>query len=141
MRDGLAQLAPYLPFDAPSLEAADAALPFATDALLKRFENLVNHLQDQVWRRAAVALSFRDPAAMSRRDLADAMERLGFLPSADAFVEVIRTRNRLSHLYPDDPARQARRLNKAVDRSALLLAATDAAVDWAASRLTPPAAP
>lgn len=100
MRDVVARLAPYLPFDAASLATADTELPFASDALLQRFENLVNHLQDQVWRRAAVALSLRDPAEMSRRDLADAMERLGWLASADACVDVVRTRNRLSYSTP-----------------------------------------
>lgn len=140
LRDVLVQLAPYLPFDAERVEAVEAANSLLTDAFLKRFENLVNHLQNQLWRRVAVEQGFRNPADMSRRDLADLMEKLGLLASADDFVEVVRVRNRLSHLYPGDPARQATRLNQAHKQSAVLLAAADAAAAWTARRLGPPPA-
>lgn len=138
LRDALDQLEPYIPFDADRVEAVEAANPLLTDAFLKRFENLVNHLQDQLWRRVAVEEGLRDPDRMSRRDLADLMEKLGLLPSADAFLDVVRTRNRLSHVYPPDPGRQARRLNDACARSAPLLAAADAAEAWSAARLRRP---
>lgn len=138
LRDVLDELAPYLPFDADRVEAVESANSLLTDAFLKRFENLVNHLQDQLWRQAAVEQGFRDPALMSRRDLADLMEKFGLLDSADAFAEVVKTRNRLSHMYPNDPARQATRLNQACKQSAVLLAAADAAQAWAARRLSPP---
>lgn len=143
LRDVLDQLAPYLPLDAERVEAVETANSLPTDAFLKRFENLVNHPQDQLWRRVAVEQGFRNPADMSRRDLADLMEKLGLLASADDFTDVIRTRNRLSHLYPADPARQATRLNQAHEQSAVLLAAADAAAAWAARRFSspPPASP
>ena len=141
LRDALAQLAPYLPFDAERVEAVEADNSLLTDAFLKRFEDLVNHLQDQLWRQVAVEQGFRDPSEMSRRDLADLMEKYGLLASSDAFAGVVRTRNRLSHLYPSDPARQATRLNDAHTKSAVLLAAADAAKAWAARRLSPPASP
>ncbi|GAA0599426.1 hypothetical protein GCM10009416_41910 [Craurococcus roseus] len=136
--DVLGDLAPYLPFDADRVEAAEAANSLLTDAFPKRFENLVNHLQDRLWRRVAVEQGFRDPALMSRRDLADLMEKFGLLESADAFAEMVKTRNRLLHMYPNDPARQATRLNQACEQSAVLLAAADAAQAWAARRLSPP---
>lgn len=138
LRDALDQMKPYIPFDAERVEAVEAANPLLTDAFLKRFENLVNHLQDQLWRRVAVEEGLRDPDRMSRRDLADLMEKLDLLPSADEFLDVVRTRNRLSRVYPPDPARQARRLNDACARSAPLLAAADAAEAWAVRRLSPP---
>lgn len=141
LRYALDQMKPYIPFDADRVEAVEAANPLLTDAFLKRFENLVNHLQDQLWRRVAVEQGLRDPDRMSRRDLADLMEKLDLLPSADEFLDVVRTRNRLSHVYPPDPGRQARRLNDACARSAPLLAAADAAEAWAARRLSPPASP
>jgi hypothetical protein len=141
LRDILTQLAPYLPFDAERVEAVEADNSLLTDAFLKRFENLVNHLQDQLWRQVAVEQGFRDPGDMSRRDLADLMEKFGLLASADAFTEVVRTRNRLSHMYPGDPSRQATRLNQARTQSVVLLAAADAAAAWAARRLSPPASP
>lgn len=108
MRDALDQMQPYIPFNADRVDAVEAANPLLTDAFPKRFENLVNHLQDQLWRRVAVEQGFRDPDRMSRRDLADLMEKLELLPSADEFLDVVRTRNRLPHVYPPDPSRQGR---------------------------------
>jgi hypothetical protein len=105
LRGSLAALAPWHPFNKGTVQAADAALPDATDAFLKLFENLVNHLQDQVWRRIVVDEGFRDPAEMSRRDIAESMEKTGLLASTQDFLEVVRLRNRLAHLYPDDPGR------------------------------------
>lgn len=142
LRRSLAALEPYHPFDGPAVLAVDSAAPDATDAFLKRFENLVNHLQDQVWRRIVVEESFRDPAEMSRRDIAEAMEKTGLLRSTRDFLDAVRIRNRLSHLYPDDPGRQAARLNEAYGTAALLLDCVGRAEAWLARRrLIPPASP
>lgn len=111
------------------------------DAFLKRFENLVNHIQDQIWRRVVVDEGYRDPTELSRRDIADLMEKLGLLSGEQAFREVVRIRNRLARLYPDEPARQAVRLNEAYGAAALLLDCVARAERWLASRLTPPASP
>ena len=138
----LATLAPFHPFDGHSVLAADAALPDASDAFLKRYENLVSHLQDQVWRRIVVEEGLRDPAEMSRRDIAEQMERAGLLPDALGFLDAVRIRNRLAHLYPDDPERQARRLNEGYGASALLLDCVSRAEAWLARRRPiPPASP
>lgn len=135
-------LAPYHPFHQQSVLAAEQAAPDASDAFLKRFENLVNHIQDQVWRRIVVEEGFRDPSEMSRRDIAENMEKAGLLRSTQEFVDVVRIRNRLSHLYPDDPARQALRLNEAYGASAILLDCIERAAAWLARRRpTPPASP
>jgi hypothetical protein len=69
------------------------------------------------------------------------MEKIAVLPSVVEFREVVRLRNRLSHVYPDDPDRQARRLNEAFAASALLFECVARAERWLASRLTPPASP
>jgi hypothetical protein len=90
------------------------------DAFLKRFEQLVLTLQDQVF----VGLVIRegeDPREMSRRDVAELMERLGVLPSARQFRDFVAVRNRLAHLYPEDPARQAANLNAACEAAPALL--------------------
>lgn len=137
----LAVLARFLPFDAAQVEAVNEQVPDATDAFLKRFENLVNHVQDQAWRLIAVDEGFRDPAEMSRRDIAEFMAKIGLLTSYEDFREVVRIRNRLSHVYPDDPARQARRIAECIEASALLLDCVARIEAWAARRLRPPASP
>ena len=96
------------------------------DAFLKRFEQLVLTLQDQVF----VGLAIRegeDPREMSRRDVVELMERLGAIPSAKQFRDLVAVRNRLAHLYPEDPARQAANLNAAYQAAPLLLQASERA--------------
>jgi hypothetical protein len=71
---------------------------------------------------------------LSRRDVAELMERLGTLPSAQLFRELTLLRSRLSHVYPDDPARQAAILNAAFDRTPDLLDAAESLHRFAAAR-------
>ena len=142
LRASLASLVPFLPFDAAQVVAANETMPDATDAFLQPFGNLVNHLQDQAWRLIAVDEGFRDPSEMSRRDIAEFAAKLGLLTSYEDFREVVRVRNRLSQVYPDDPARQARRLTECIGTSTLLLDCVDRIEAWAAARgITPPASP
>lgn len=112
LREALARLQPCLPFDGARVLAAETSDPLLTDAFLKRFENLACHLQDQLWPRIAVEQGMRNPAIVSRRDHADLKEKYALPGSADAFLDVIRLRNRLSHIYPTNPGCQARRLNE-----------------------------
>jgi uncharacterized protein YutE (UPF0331/DUF86 family) len=139
LRRSLARLAPSFPFDAARVAGQDEAARTETDAFLKRFENLVNHLQDQVWRRIVAEEGLRDPATMSRRDILDYMEKLGVIASADDVLDVVRVRNRLSHLYPTDAERQAGQLNRAYAAAERALAALTSARSWAAARgISPP---
>jgi len=80
---------------------------------------------------------------MSRRGAANRMAESGPPVSAEGFAEVVRTRNRLSRLRPNDPAKQADRLNCACERPLAFSAAADAAAARAARRLSPqpPASP
>jgi hypothetical protein len=91
------------------LPALDARQQDDIDAFLKRFEQLVLTLQDQVF----VGLAMRegeDPRELSRRDVTELMERLRVIPSAGDFRELVLIRNRLAHLYPEEPERQAANL-------------------------------
>ena len=110
------------------------------DAFLKRYENLVNVLQDQVFRLIAEREMARDQARMSRRDVLDYMEKVGAIDSSDRFHDAVLLRNRLSHVYPDDPAMQAGQLNRAHMHARTALAAVDQVERWAV-RLSPPASP
>lgn len=133
LRRSLGHLQPIFPIDAVGLQNLEADQQDDIDAFPKRFEQLVLALQDQVF----VGLVLRegeDPREMSRRDVAEFMERLGAIPSARQFREFVTVRNRLAHLYPEDPARQAANLNAAYDAAPRLLGASEQATDMVARR-------
>lgn len=80
------------------------------DALVLRFTSLVSLLQDRLFRDVA-QLEGEDARSLSARDRAELMEKLGALGSAQGFAQLVLLRNRLAHHYPNDPLRQAERLN------------------------------
>ena len=104
------------------------------DALIKRFEQLQNGLQDQLFRSLALAEG-EDLRDRSRRDLAELMERLGVIESAQAWSELAVLRNRLAHAYPNDKRRQVRVLNETYEATGRVIAAFDRAAARARSRL------
>lgn len=105
----------------------------AIDALLKRFEQLVATMQDQVFKGIAIA-GTEDIRTMTRRDVTELMERIGAIPSAEAFRACAILRNRLAHLYPDDPDRQAANLNAAFAHADDLMTAARRLEAYVASR-------
>ena len=140
LRDSLADLAGTMPISAAAVETMDRHVATLTDAFLKRFESLVSQLQDQVWPRAA-AFESEDPVPLSRRDMMELMDKFRILDSADAFRDIAKLRNRLSHAYIHDPVRIAKRLNDAYAATPLVLRALETAEAWAARRRKPPASP
>lgn len=131
------------PISAAAVAALDEPSRTEADAFLKRFESLANHLQDQVFRLIIAAEAVREPSALSRRDIADYMEELGVIADSDASFDAIRVRNRLAHVYPDEPERQAGQLNAAWSAAEVVLAAAATAEAWAVGRglSRPPASP
>ena len=120
LRRSVHRLDAFFPVGADRLQELAPEQQDDIDAFLKRFEQLVLTLQDQVF----VGLAIRegeDPREMSRRDMTELMERLKAIPSARQFREFVAVRNRLAHLYPDDPGRQAANLNAAYDAAPRLL--------------------
>ena len=109
------------------------------DAFMKRFEQPASVVQDELF--PAVALvGGEEVRALACREIAELMERLGAFPSAPRFRTIVAIRNRLTHVYPDLPARQATNLNEAYEAVGDLLSAYEEVrryLDW---RLTPPAA-
>jgi uncharacterized protein YutE (UPF0331/DUF86 family) len=128
-----AKLRKLFPLDAERLESLSADDEEAIDAFLKRFEQLVATVQDQVFKGIAIAEG-EDTRAMSRRDATERMEQLGVIPSAATFREIVVIRNRLAHIYADDPARQAAILNAAFARGDDALAAARQITDFAQAR-------
>jgi hypothetical protein len=129
----LARLEGLFPLDPVRLQGLAPQDQDDIDAFLKRFEQLVLILQDQVFPGVAL-LEGESLHELSRRDVTELMERLGAIPSAKDFREVATIRNRLAHLYPEDPARQARNLNDAFHASPALLAVTRQIASFAMKR-------
>ena len=92
------------------------------DAFLKRYEQLVNAIQDELFKVVAI-VGGEDARGLARREVAELMARLGVLPSAESFRLLVAIRNRIAHSYPDDPGRQAANLNAAYETVPDLLAA------------------
>jgi hypothetical protein len=124
LRRSVGRLDRFFPVTVDQLPNLTAEQQDDIDAFLKRFEQLVLALQDQVFTGLAIREG-EDPRAMSRRDVTELMERLGALGSASQFRDFVAVRNRLAHLYPDDPARQAANLNAAYEAAPALLQLTE----------------
>lgn len=116
------KLAQRFPLTAAMLSVLPPDAEDDIDAFLKRFEQLVNAIQDEAFKVVAV-LGEEDIRQLARREIAELMERLGALPSAATFRTLVAIRNRITHVYPDDPERQASNLNEAYAAVADLLAA------------------
>ena len=128
-----AGLEALLPLDPSQLGRLNPRQEEAIDAFLKRFEQLVATIQDQMFKSLAIAEA-EDIHGLSRRDVTELMERLGAIPSAADFRGFAVLRNKLSHLYPDDPARQAANLNAAFASTSALLATARQLAGFAAGR-------
>jgi hypothetical protein len=98
LRRSLDRFGVLFPVDAAGLQAFEPQQQDDIDAFLKRFEQLVLTLQDQLF----VGLAIRegeDPREMSRRAATELMERLGAIASAADFRDFVTVRNRLADLY------------------------------------------
>lgn len=120
VRQSANALAPLRPIDGAGIEAMDPVTAERADAFLKRFENLVVHLQDQVWRHVLIAEG-KNPSELSRRDAIEYMDRLRLVPSAAETRKAIAVRNQLAHAYPLDPGLSGARLEEALATAPLLL--------------------
>jgi uncharacterized protein YutE (UPF0331/DUF86 family) len=92
------------------------------DAFLKRYEQLVNAIQDELFKVVAI-VGGEGVRGLARREVAELMARLGALPLAESFRLLVAIRNRIAHSYPDDPGREAANLNAAYETVPDLLAA------------------
>jgi hypothetical protein len=129
-----ANLAPVFPLAAAAIAAMDPDTEDDLDAFLKRFEQLVNTVQDELFKAIAV-VGGEDTRSMARREVAELMERLGAIPSAAKFRTLVAIGNRIAHIYPDEPERQASNLNEAYAAVTDLLSAHVAAARYLERRL------
>lgn len=112
LRHSIDRLADDFPITGQKLDALDEETIEATDAFIKRFEQLQDAIANRVFRGIAI-LEQEDVSTLSRRDLALLMEKLGAIPSADEWARLSILRNQLAHEYPDEPDKQAARLSAA----------------------------
>jgi uncharacterized protein YutE (UPF0331/DUF86 family) len=127
------QLTVLFPLTARALQEATPEAEDDLDAFMKRFEQMVSALQDELF--TAIALvGGEDTRSLSRREVTELMERLGALPSAARFRTLVAIRNRIAHVYPDQPERQASNLNEAFAAIDDLLAACERACHYLQER-------
>ena len=116
------KLAAQFPLSPARVTALPPDVEDDLDAFLKRYEQLVNTIQDELFKVVAI-VGGEDVRGLARREMAELMDRLGALPSAASFRLLVAIRNRIAHSYPDDPERQAGNLNAAYETVPDLLAA------------------
>ncbi len=86
------RLATVFPVSGAAVAAFDEAVRTEPDAFLKRFENLTNHLQDQVFRLIVANEALREPSAMSKRDTVATWRSSASIGDSDAFSDALRVR-------------------------------------------------
>ena len=106
------------------------------DAFLKRYEQLVGAIQDELFRSVAI-IGGEDVRSLAPREVAELMARLGAISSADRFGELVAIRNRIAHIYPHDPDRQSANLNAAYEAISDLLEVYRAVRLYLEKRLPP----
>jgi len=119
-----AKLAAQFPLSPVRVTALPPDVEDDLDAFLKRYEQIVNAIQDELFKVVAI-VGGEDVRGLARREVAELMDRLGALPSAAKFRLLVTIRNRIAHSYPDDPERQAANLNAAFEAVPDLLAARE----------------
>jgi uncharacterized protein YutE (UPF0331/DUF86 family) len=116
------KLSAQFPLSAARMTALPPAVEDDLDAFLKRYEQLVNAMQDELFKVVAI-VGGEDIRGLAWREVAELMDRLGALPSAERFRLLVAIRNRIAHSYPDDPGRQAANVNAAYETVPDLVAA------------------
>ncbi len=128
------KLAAHFPISSARVTALPPDVEDDLDAFLKRYEQLVNTVQDELFKVVAI-VGGEDVRGLARREVAELMERLGALPSAATFRLIVAIRNRIAHVYPDDPGRQAGNLNAAYGAVPDVLASHEAVRRYLERRL------
>ena len=127
-------LAAQFPLLPATIGALAPELEDDLDAFLKRYEQLVSVIQDELFKAVAI-LGGEDIRGLARREVSELMERLGALAVAERFRVIVAIRARIAHVYPDDPSRQSQNLNEAYAAIPDLLAAYEGVRRYLESRL------
>lgn len=126
----LAEAAHSLParFEAADVAAVSAEVRRTLDQLAYRFMKLQDALGEKVLPGLLAATLDALPPHATFAEKLQRLERLGALPSADAWRLLREVRNALAHEYPENPALQAAALTR------LLAGARELVSVWHAAR-------
>lgn len=127
------KLRAFIPLSADDIDRLPEDRQESLDAFLKRFEQLVDIIDNRLFRGLAL-LEQEDISDKSKRDLTLLMEKWGVLTNADAWSGCSILRNRLAHDYPAAPKQQAERVNAAHAAATLLLQTLDGIAERVRSR-------
>lgn len=116
----LAELASAIPFTPERLAQIDSATLRVLDQFNIRFAKLQDVIGSKIFPAVLEKLA-ENPRSMAFIDRLSRLETLGFIASADVWLELREQRNRLSHDYPDNPAILASELNAALEAASVLL--------------------
>lgn len=116
-RSSVASLFPMSP---DRLDRVTEAEEERLDALLFRFSSAFSMIQDHLFKSIAI-IEGEDISTSSRRDIANLMEKLGAIPSSGEITALSALRNKVSHVYPDHPEKQAEILNGIHQNAEVLL--------------------
>jgi len=103
------------------------------DAFLYRFDSLTAMVQDHITR--ALLKAEEEDISGSRKDQRLLLEKLGALKPQLHFGTLAELRNRLSHVYPDDSAKQAEIVNEVYARSGDLIDLYNGVLDYTDKKL------
>lgn len=120
----------FMPMDATSIQTLDDEEVERLDAYLQRFGSLTSFVQDQLT-KALLTAEEEDLSEKSRKDQRLLLEKVGALRSELQFGIIAELRNKVAHLYPDEPAKQAEILNSAYLRGIDLIAVFNDLLDCA----------
>jgi hypothetical protein len=123
-RDGLVDALtdmPQPPTDAYALEHLARGDRRVLDQFAYRYTRLQDDMGSRLFPAILRALG-EDVAVMSTIDRLARLEQLGWIPSADEWLELRRVRNEFSHEYPDAPKERLERLRLAFAAAGRLLA-------------------
>lgn len=103
-------VAPLFPIQSGSIDQISDAEEEKIDALMFRFSSAFSMIQDHVFKSIAI-VEGEDISESSRRDVANLMEKLGAIRSSKDITTLSALRNKVSHVYPDHPEKQAEIVN------------------------------
>lgn len=112
MRRSLDQMQRLLPVTPGQLKAMTLEDADRVAAFLKRFENLVEVSQRQLF-RASLVLAEEEHQHISARQVRDRLGGLGLLAEPDDWKLIVEARHRTAHVYPSGDDRAADALNAA----------------------------
>ncbi|PKL96308.1 MAG: hypothetical protein CVV18_02200 [Gammaproteobacteria bacterium HGW-Gammaproteobacteria-8] len=127
LSQAMAALSSHRPWCAADMAALDRQERAFCDQFVLRFSKLQDAMGTQLM--PAVLDLAQEPGELTAFiDKLNRLEKIGAIPSADAWLKTREMRNQFAHDYPDDPELQASLFNKAfdlADKMLVLLAALD----------------